>query len=215
MAVLGGWLCFAWLCAPAQRVQADSRGLLSVEATGGINTPVGLVGLRLGLSPLPWVVVDGGAGLGLRGVQLAASGRLQIPLSRDSGADSYLGWGSGVSQGDYSESNGGLAHAVGGAVAEIVTLGLLQGHDIYWRDVTWWNNELYLAGHLEELFGRLYLGVALPISPGRCYIRSEGVQDWEPCAADNSYRLEGEVLRPRFDTDFLLYAGISLGVFIL
>jgi hypothetical protein len=48
-----------------------------VNATLGFGTPVGLAGVILEYSPLPWLAVGTGAGTNLDGLQLAALGRIR------------------------------------------------------------------------------------------------------------------------------------------
>lgn len=72
----------------------DDR-LVTFEAHAGVGTPVGFAGGAVGLSTR-YVVAELGAGIGGEGLQLAAGARLRYPMS-----DAAVGFGAGVSRGDY------------------------------------------------------------------------------------------------------------------
>lgn len=75
--------------------------ILGVEIIGGFHTPYGLIGANLRLSPIDWLTIDAGAGVGIDGVRVAGGVGLVIPQDhfaftvRLGAAGGPLSWESG------------------------------------------------------------------------------------------------------------------------
>src|SRR5687767_9267547 len=86
---------------------------LALEASAGVGTPVGHVGLTTTYAPSPPFELAVGAGIGARGPQLSGLARVGVPIDGD-GFGVHLAIGAGLSVGPvanwhfHSESFGTL-----------------------------------------------------------------------------------------------------------
>lgn len=99
------FLCVTLLVAAAPATAAAepqaeiTHPLLVVEGSGGLATPLGLVGLSAEVRPLDRVAIAAGVGYGFTGFQISAMSRVDVIQA----GESALAIGAGLSIGQYSE----------------------------------------------------------------------------------------------------------------
>ena len=154
---------------------------LSVNATFGFGTPVGLAGVVVEYSPLPMLALGLGAGTNIDGLQLAALGRLR-PLYWETPERAFaIALTAAVAEGPYS-SEDDLAAFTGGL------MGLPNTHYAWLDHALWFQPELQFEYETRSHFHLAVTGIGfafllnggaaqckeLPMNPGVTYDETPG-----------------------------------------
>ncbi len=124
-----------------------------VQGAFGFGVPAGLIGVGLGVMPVPWASVEVSGGLSDSGPQVAAMGGLHLQVKDTTS----LGLASGVSVGRYSD--------VEPDYFDFNILGPLPEFEKYWDWVLWSNTEVQVRHALSDhTVLRLDLGVTVPVA---------------------------------------------------
>ena len=128
-----------------------SERRLALDAHAGLGTPLGLIGVSLEVTPIPYWTFGGGIGTSISGPQLAMSTRVRYPFGHGA-----IAFGVGASRGAYDTAEAWLADS------------LWTRH---WDHAYWLNLEVSLEHRWSTgVQFRMYGGVGAVLNPadGRC-----------------------------------------------
>lgn len=124
----------------------------AVELHMGVGTPYGLIGVSGEYAPISWLVLAGGAGTNVQGLQLALAPRLRFVINEEIAFDA----GAGVSTGPYCARD-----LFCGALGDGVCRGQRRS-----KHTVWSNYELSFEVRLPiGVQLRPYAGLALNMNP--------------------------------------------------
>lgn len=155
----------------ARERRPDPWSWLLIEGQLGLGAPLGYLGLSVGASPVPWIELDLGAGLGAAGVQYAADSRLR--LARWGSLDRYAFYlGAGVSMGPYNSD----------------ALSPSNPSNYHWDTAYWGNLEAGLEIRMESGFSaRPFVGAGymFNVNTGKLSVGGstgppDSISPWQP-----------------------------------
>ena len=161
---------------------------VALEGHLGTGTPLGLAGVALDVTPVPWLSLNAGVGAGGSGAQFAGMARLRLAPAPVTG-----GIGAGVSAGRYAWDNQCKVY-YGPCSA------MLRMPDIYrvWNPAIWGNAEFFLEGRTAGRFQwRVYIGLGRILNAGSSSCTWQSIDGQRPAGCDG--------------TPFLGYFGTALG----
>ena len=168
--------------APAAEERAGPKAV-SVLGQLGWAGPLGVAGVALEVSPIPWFVATGGIGMGWAGRQLAVGGRFRFPVTPSASPSSsasfvkkralWLGVGARYSTGDFFYEK---------SVEDYV---IAESPALLWEPARWLNLEVTVDLFFRSPFilqGFAGVGYLLNVTDGFC--RSGNSIDRGDCKAE-------------------------------
>jgi hypothetical protein len=136
------------LAAAAPASVSPWRKPFAIEGHVGLGTPLGLIGVALDMTPMPWVSFNLGLGEGVDGTQYEAMARVRVAPAAVTG-----GIGAGASSGKYASNSDSCWWSC--AAIERFPYTYRE-----WNTAVWGNAEAFVEGRSGSGFQwRVYVGI--------------------------------------------------------